>query len=186
MFEIKFNGLAHSASGSFLPSNPSAIALPFSEKLAQHSPQLTLDFLFEFCTSFDPKLQTGQKIIALNFVQPWLKNLGVFVNPSSSHYEAAGSKLRDCISSIIDLTVKEEHVYPLIQRHIWAEIGRLDSQVVNIVLDELIRAAVDGGIDSGRCEIVADTLISLASVSIRGKIITRLRKVMIFLLADIL
>jgi len=32
------------------------------------------------------------------------------------------------------------------QKAIWTEISKLDSAVVNIALDELMRAAIDGGL----------------------------------------
>src|SRR5258708_5039123 len=65
----------------------------------------------------------------------------------------------------------------MIQKTIWAEIARLDTAIVTIALDELVRAATDGGIGSRRCEIMADTLIVLSSISVRGKILSKLRKV---------
>ncbi|EJD36584.1 hypothetical protein AURDEDRAFT_117057 [Auricularia subglabra TFB-10046 SS5] len=161
--------------GGFVPANAAAVSIPFSETLARFAPQLTLDFLFEFCIAFD-KLTTGQKAVSMQFVAPWLRNLNMFVNPRDSLFESAGSKLRDCLRFLIDLTVKDQEIYPLAQRHVWSEIGRLDAALIGIALDELIRAAVDGGIGSMRCELVADTLVSLSSVSVRGKIITRLRR----------
>ena len=66
---------------------------------------------------------------------------------------------------------------PVIQKTIWAEIAKLDTAIVTIALDELVRAATDGGIGSRRCEIMADTLIVLSSISVRGKVLSKLRKV---------
>ena len=63
------------------------------------------------------------------------------------------------------------------QKYLWCEIGRLDSDTVNVILDELMRAAVDGGIGSQRCEIVADTMSSLSSINVRARIAARIRKV---------
>ena len=63
------------------------------------------------------------------------------------------------------------------QKYTWAEVGRLDSTVVNIALDEVMRSAVDGGMGSPRCEMMAETLGSLASISARGRILAKLRKV---------
>lgn len=65
----------------------------------------------------------------------------------------------------------------LIQKYVWGEIGKLDSSVVNVVLDELMRAAVDGGVSSSRCERVADTMGAISSINVRGRILARLRKV---------
>lgn len=69
-------------------------------------------------------------------------------------------------------------VSSMIHKYIWVEIGRLDPTIINVVLDELIRAASDGGIGSRRCETIARTAAALASVNVRGKIFSRLRKVL--------
>ena len=57
------------------------------------------------------------------------------------------------------------------------EIGRLESGTLNLILDELMRAAVDGGMGSLRCEKVAETMTALNTINVRGRILARLRKV---------
>lgn len=64
----------------------------------------------------------------------------------------------------------------MVQRSVWAEVGKLDNSVVNVVLDELMRAAIDAGVNSRRCEVVADTVASLSSIGVRGRILSKLRK----------
>lgn len=66
----------------------------------------------------------------------------------------------------------------MIQKNIWTEVGKLDSNVVNIVLDELMRAAVDGGLGSNRCDVVADIMSGITSINVRGRIFARVRKVL--------
>lgn len=46
-----------------------------------------------------------------------------------------------------------------------------------MVLDELMRAAVDGGVGSKRCEDVARTIATLSTINVRGRIFAKLRKV---------
>lgn len=41
-----------------------------------------------------------------------------------------------------------------------------------------MRAAVDGGIGSQRCETVADTMSALRSIHVRGRLLSRIRKVL--------
>ena len=65
----------------------------------------------------------------------------------------------------------------MIQKNIWTEVGKLDSNVVNIVLDELMRAAVDGGMGSSRCDKVADTMSALNTINVCDRILARVRKV---------
>lgn len=56
-------------------------------------------------------------------------------------------------------------------------MGKLDSAVVNVIIDEIMRAAVDGGIGSTRCEIMAEVLSTMCSKNSRGRILSKLRKV---------
>lgn len=62
------------------------------------------------------------------------------------------------------------------QKAIWAEIAKLDSAVVNIALDELMRAAIDGGASSHACEVIALIMTPLSSVNVRGQILSKMRK----------
>ena len=64
-----------------------------------------------------------------------------------------------------------------IQEHIWAEVAKLDSNIVDIILDELVRAATDGGIGTRRCETISYIVGALSSITVRGRIYSKLRKV---------
>lgn len=64
-----------------------------------------------------------------------------------------------------------------IQKHIWAEVAKLDSDIMDIVLDELVRAATDGGIGTRRCETISHIVATLSSINVRGRIYSKLRKV---------
>jgi len=63
------------------------------------------------------------------------------------------------------------------QRTIWAEIAKLDSATTSIVLDELMRAAIDGGVGTQRCETIACLMVLLSSINVRGQIFSKIRKV---------
>ena len=65
----------------------------------------------------------------------------------------------------------------IIQKNIWAEVAKLDSYIVDIILDELVRAATDGGIGTRRCETVSLIVAALSSINVRGRIYSKLRKV---------
>ena len=56
-------------------------------------------------------------------------------------------------------------------------MGRCDTAVVNVALDEVMRTAVDGGIGSSRCETMVNVLSAMASKSAKGRILAKLRKV---------
>ena len=142
------------------------------------------------------KAGIAQRINCLQYMSPWVRNLAHFCNPSSPLYEHSGARLRDCIRTLIDLTIADLEVCDahgirtldvvdascqvssMIHKQIWVEIGKLDVMIVNVVLDELIRAAADGGIGSRRCETIARAAAALASINVRGKIFSKLRKVL--------
>ena len=65
----------------------------------------------------------------------------------------------------------------MVQQYIWSEICKMDSPAVNIVLDELMRTAIDGPFGSPRSEVITDTVGTLASINVRGRILSKLRKV---------
>lgn len=49
--------------------------------------------------------------------------------------------------------------------------------MVNATLDELTRSAIDGGLGSTRCELIAEALVNMSSVEVKGKLLARLRRV---------
>jgi hypothetical protein len=53
----------------------------------------------------------------------------------------------------------------------------METPIVNIVLDELMMSAVDGGISSQRFEIISDTVGTLSSIRSRARIVAKIRKV---------
>lgn len=53
----------------------------------------------------------------------------------------------------------------------------MDSNIVDIILDELVRTATDGGIGTQRCETISHIVALLSSINVRGRIYSKLRKV---------
>ncbi|KAJ7449155.1 hypothetical protein B0H11DRAFT_2332791 [Mycena galericulata] len=86
----------------------------------------------------------SQRISCVQYMSPWIKNMALFVNPTSPLYERSGARVRDAIRVLCDMSASP--------RFVWSEIARLDPLIVDVVPDELIRAATDGGFGSSRCE----------------------------------
>ncbi|KAH9981838.1 hypothetical protein BJV74DRAFT_778311 [Russula compacta] len=155
------------------PSSPFLVSL--SERIASLVPHLTLDFVSEVCSTLsksDPTL----KLHCLSYMGPWLKNLSVFAEPTNASFDHSGAKLRDCIRLLIELTIADPQLLMTSQKAIWTEISKLDSAVVNIALDELMRAAIDGGASSHACEVIALIMTPLSSINVRGQILSKMRK----------
>ncbi|PVG03445.1 hypothetical protein CPB86DRAFT_723065 [Serendipita vermifera] len=161
--------------GGFVPPNPLSLASHISEKLSIHSPNLTLDVITEFARGFH-KSSLSHKATCLYYLQPWIKNLSTISDPTGSHPVNAGGRLRDAFRILIDLLIKDEQLAPVIHKTIWAEVAKLEPGAVSVALDELVRTAADGGIGSRRCELMADTMVVITSISVRGKILSKLRK----------
>lgn len=180
-------------SGALISRQTSFLVIQLSERLSQHAPQLTLDFLIEVAVGME-RSTVQQKIHCLQYMSPWVKNLVHFADPTTRLFDQSGARLRDSIRYLINLTLQDEQVrtlydsvappliedpqvYAMVQQYIWSEICKLDSPVVNIVLDELMRTAMDGPFGSRRSEIITDTVGTLSSINVRGRILSKLRKV---------
>ncbi|EKM59988.1 uncharacterized protein PHACADRAFT_115378 [Phanerochaete carnosa HHB-10118-sp] len=161
----------------FVPGRASAFVSQLSDKLAGFAPQLTLDFIQEVAAGIS-KLPVSQRISCLQYMSPWVRNLSQFTDPTNRLHDHNGAKLRDCVRMLIDLTAGDQEIHSVGHKYIWREIAESDSDLINIVVDELMRAAVDGGIGSQRCETVADTMSALRSIHVRGRLLSRIRKVL--------
>lgn len=65
-----------------------------------------------------------------------------------------------------------------LQKSVWGEMAKLDSFAVDVILDELVRAASDGGgVGTRRCEIIRQVVASLSSIHVRSRMYSKLRKV---------
>ncbi|GLB34218.1 putative GTPase-activator protein for Ras-like GTPases [Lyophyllum shimeji] len=161
----------------FIPGDPSAFVAQLSEKIAGFAPQLTLDFIPEVGAAMGSMDKTSQRISCIHYLSPWIKNLSLFSNPTSNLYERSGARLRDCIRNLADLAATYPDITTTIQKYIWVEVGKLDPVIIDVVLDELVRTATEGGVGTHRCEAIAHAIASLSSISVRGRIYSKLRKV---------
>ncbi|KAG6849386.1 hypothetical protein H0H93_008893 [Arthromyces matolae] len=160
----------------FIPGDPTAFVVQLSEKIAAFAPQLTLDFIPEVGAAMNSMDKTAQRISCIQYMSPWIKNLTLFSNPTSKQYDRSGARLRDCIRNLADLGVNYPDITSTIQRYIWNEVGKLDAVIVDVVLEELVRTAMEGGIGTRRCEAITHAIASLSSIGVRGRVYFKLRK----------
>jgi neurofibromin 1 len=73
------------------------------------------------------------------------------------------------------LTIQQLHL--VIQEHIWARIANGNEYLMDIVVSQLLDAAIDSGPGSDRAECVGEIFHSISSIAIRGNLVARLRKV---------
>ncbi|VDB87041.1 unnamed protein product [Peniophora sp. CBMAI 1063] len=102
-------------------STATAITPILSEKIAGGVPHLTLDFVSEVCSTLN-KSEPATRMHCMAYMAPWLRNLSLFVDPTSACYDGSGAKLRDCVRLLIELTLADPAQIMAIQK-----TGRLDS-----------------------------------------------------------
>lgn len=64
-------------------------------------------------TEKNKDMQLLQRVNCLRYMNPWIKNLELFANPTSPLFERSGARLRDCIRVLTDLSVNLPEVYVL-------------------------------------------------------------------------
>ncbi|CAG8759187.1 33627_t:CDS:2, partial [Racocetra persica] len=173
IFNFDVGGQLLAAKGLCIPANNTNFVVNLSERLAQSEPHLTQDFLSEFFVGFS-KSSTPLKHLCLQYMAPWLSNLAYFSRNGADNQNQS-EKTREIIKNLIELTAKENEMYSTIQSKIWQTLGKVD-EITNIIIDEFVQYAVHHGISSMQSETVANTIVTLSSINIRGKIIAKLRQ----------
>ncbi|KAJ7302887.1 hypothetical protein DFH08DRAFT_70201 [Mycena albidolilacea] len=166
------------AKSGFVPGDPLSFIIRLSESLSEFVPQLTLDFVSEISAAMTgmEKSAIWQRVGCVQYTSPWIKNLALFVNPTSPLYERSGARIRDAIRVLCDMSTSQTELTAATQIFIWREVGKLDPSIVDVVLDVLIGSATDAGVGSSRCETIGLLLASMTSISVRAKLIFKLRK----------
>ncbi|KAH8826519.1 hypothetical protein DL96DRAFT_1529897 [Flagelloscypha sp. PMI_526] len=162
----------------FIPGVATSFPVFYSTLMAANSPNLTIDFLTEVSGGMQSmdRDKFGERTGCVLYMSPWIKNLAMFVDPLGPYFERNGGKVRDCIRLLIEISVAFPELSSTMNMHIWGEIAKLDTSFMDIVIDELIRAAADGGAGSRRCEAVSLTLSVLSSIHVKSRILNKLRK----------
>jgi neurofibromin 1 len=181
----------------FIPYNDMDFIVNISENIAASETHLTLEFLNECILGFDrSNIECTKHILTLEYMVPWLKNIPLYIyGPNGKDVH----KVRELIRSLINLTAEKQEVrisitcwiyisltfllfffffyklYEQIQRKIWKTLGEIE-EIHNIILDCLIQYSVEHGLGSHHAEVVSNTLVTMNCISIRAKIIIKLRK----------
>ncbi|KAL7276775.1 Ras GTPase activating protein ira2 [Rhizina undulata] len=163
-----------SGRGLSIPADSVTLIVGVSEKLATTEPQLTFDFLTEFFVGWD-KSYAPQRPLNILYMAPWLSNLQSQVLMAGDDSERGREKLAGIARKIIDITVREPRLYTNFQQNAWSIISK-DEGLLDVFLDELIKAALNFGFGSEGAETIGSIASSFGTLTIRGKIIARLRK----------
>ncbi|RKP27599.1 hypothetical protein SYNPS1DRAFT_26753, partial [Syncephalis pseudoplumigaleata] len=164
-----------SVKGMCIPANSGSFVRSISEKLASTEPHLTLEFLTECFVGLN-KSSKPLKSFCLEYMTPWLANLDRFIHVGSDDGQQGLNKVKELLHQLIELTVKETEMYPVVKTYVWTPLGRMDD-LIPLILDAFVTYAVERGFSSQQAEVMANTTVTLSSYSVRGKLIARLRKV---------
>lgn len=95
--------------GVYTTGHPGHFLVLVCEGLAAHAPQLTMDFISEIAGNIS-KMDIFTRSNCLQYLGPWIKNLPLFIDPCSKLYEPSGTRFRDCIRMLVELTSAELEV----------------------------------------------------------------------------
>ncbi|KUJ23034.1 uncharacterized protein LY89DRAFT_635153 [Mollisia scopiformis] len=157
-----------------VPLNPSRFIIDISQQLARSEPQLTADFLNEFFVGWE-SFPYSQRPLSLAYMAPWLPGLRTNLIPTDADSDKAREKVAAIFRRLIEVAISDVALSTTLEQTIWPAINN-DEIYTDIFLDELIKASLGFGIDDERTEILGSIIASLGTITIRGKLLSRLRK----------
>ncbi|KAH7346669.1 hypothetical protein BKA65DRAFT_282221 [Rhexocercosporidium sp. MPI-PUGE-AT-0058] len=157
-----------------VPLNPSHFIVDISQQLAQSEPQLTADFLNEFFVGWE-SFPYSQRPMSLAYMAPWLPGLRTSLIPNDLDSDKAREKVAAIFRRLIEVAISDIALGTTLEQNIWPVVTS-DEIYTDIFLDEVVKAALSFGVNDERTEVLGSVIASLGTVSIRGKLLSRLRK----------
>ena len=157
-----------------VPLNQSQFIIEISQQLARSEPHLTADFLNEFFVGWE-SFPFSQRPLSLAYMAPWLHGLRTSLIPTEVDSDKAREKIAAIFRKILDVAISDIALSTTLEQCIWPAISR-DEIYTDILLEEIIRLALLYGLEDERSEILGAIISSLDTITIRGKLISRLRK----------
>ncbi|KAM4066974.1 GTPase-activator protein for ras-like GTPase domain-containing protein [Hirsutella rhossiliensis] len=157
-----------------VPLDPSRFIVNMSKELALTEAQLTSDFLTEFFVSWEG-LPEEQKPLGLEYMAPWLSGLRLNVLASDVDGDKSREKVASLFRKFIDLVALDPSLLHALEHHVWPSVAR-DELLLEIFLDELIKTSLSYDARAESVATVSSVMVGIGTVSLRGKLISRLRK----------
>jgi len=157
-----------------VPFNPSHFIVDISQQLALSEPQLTGDFLNEFFVGWE-SFPYAQRPLSLAYMAPWLPSLRTHLIPNEADSDKAREKVAAIFRKLIEVAISDVVLSTTLEQSIWPAISR-DEVYIDIFLEEIVKSALGYGIDDERTEMLGSIIASLGTITIRGKLLSRLRK----------
>lgn len=157
-----------------VPLNPSHFIVDISQQLAKAEPQLTADFLNEFFVGWE-SFPYQQRPLSLVYMAPWLPSLRTSLIATDVDSDKAREKVAAIFRKLIEVAISDTALSTTLEQSIWPAICK-DEIYIEIFLEEVVKAALGFGIEDERTEILGSIIASLGTITIRGKLLSRLRK----------
>lgn len=158
-----------------IPPNSSQFIIDVSKRLASSEPRLTADFISEFFVGWD-SFPPSQRPLNLAYLCPWLSGLKWKVLSADSDGEKGREKVASICRKLIDIAISDPSLGLLLEELAWPHLCDEES-LVDILVEEIIRLALSADdSDYGRVQTLGTILASLKTVTVSGKVVSRLRK----------
>ncbi len=157
-----------------VPLDPSHFIINISKKLAQTEPQLTTDFLNEFFVGWD-SLSDEQKPLSLAYMAPWLPGLRTYLLTTDTESDKARDRISALFRKLIEVAVSDPSLSFVLEQTVWPAIYQ-DETLLDLFLEEVVKNGLSIGIHDDQAEILTSIITGIGTITIRGKIISRLRK----------
>lgn len=157
-----------------VPLEPSRFIISISKKLAHAEPQLTSDFLNEFFVGWD-SFSEEQKPLSLAYMAPWLPGLRTSLLATETESEKGRDKIATLFRKLIDVTLSDPSLSFTLEQTVWPAIHQ-DEVLLDILLEEILKTALSIGLHDEQTETLTSIVTSIGTITLRGKIISRLRK----------
>jgi neurofibromin 1 len=154
--------------------DPSSFIANISKQLALSEPQLTYDFLTEFFVGWE-SFSEEQKPLSLAYMAPWLPGLRTTLLATDADGEKSREKIAALFRKLIDVAMSDHSLGYTLDQAVWPAICQ-DEVLLDIFLDEIMKTALGFGPHDEPVEILASVVAAIGTITLRGKVISRLRK----------
>ena len=148
--------------------------MDISQQLAKSEPHLTADFLNEFFVGWE-SFPYSQRPLSLTYMAPWLPSLRTSLIATDVDSDKAREKVAAIFRKLIEVAISDVALGTTLEQSIWPAICK-DEIYIEIFSEEVVKAALGFGLDDERTEILGSIIASLGTITIRGKLLSRLRK----------
>ncbi|KAI1293389.1 GTPase [Xylaria venustula] len=157
-----------------IPMDPNQFIINMSKTLAREEPQLTADFLNEFFVGWE-NFSDEQKPLSLAYMAPWLPGLRTSLLVDESDSEKGKDKIAAIFQKLIDTAAVDSSLCLILEHTVLPAIYK-DEVLLDIFLEEIIKAALVLGPYDENTQALTSTVTAIGTITLRGKVISRLRK----------